>query len=192
MPRNELRLQAGILQPEHRASIRAACRDAKERAIVESLLTMRRAEVAALRWRDVDLVKGIAQIQRGKGGRADWTLLLPVTVAALTAWHTASGAPAPDAFVFPVPGSGDPARPYTPGGLGKIVQAILTRAGCWWRGLGAAHRFRRSFATEYLRENREDLVGLQRLMRHKQVSTTARYCFLQPADLAPRLSRVTL
>ena len=87
---------------------------------------------------------------------------------------------------------GDPARPYTPGGLGKIVQAILTRAGCWWRGLGAAHRFRRSFATEYLRENREDLVGLQRLMRHKQVSTTARYCFLQPADLAPRLSRVTL
>lgn len=190
--RNEIRLQQGVLQAEHMTRIRAAARDAKERALVEVLTTCRRAETAGLRWGDLNLETGLALIQRGKGGQPSWTLLLEPTRAALAAWRDTCQNPPSTALVFPVPGSGTPARPYTPGGLGKLVQGLLTRAGCWSRGLGACHRFRRSFATAYLRDNPNDLIGLQRLMRHRSVNTTAKYAFLQPDDLAPRLARVRL
>jgi len=190
--RNEIRLQQGVLQPEHMVRIRTAARTPKERALIEVLTTCRRAEAAGLRWGDLNLETGLALIQRGKGGQPSWTLLLEPTRAALQAWREDSRNPPPEALVFPVPGSGTPARPYTPGGLGKLVQGLLRRAGCWSRGLGACHRFRRSFATAYLRENPSDLVGLQRLMRHRSVSTTAKYAFLQPDDLGPRLARVRL
>lgn len=194
--RNEIRLQQSVLTSEDMIRVRAATRNAKELAMIEVLATCRRAEAAGLKWGDLRLAEGIAYIRRGKGGRADWTLLLETTKAALTAWHAAAGSPAPEAWVFTVPPNvGHPTRtggPYTPGGFDKIVRSILRRAGCWARGLGSCHRMRRSFATSYIREHPQDTFGLMRLMRHRQLSTTQRYCFLQPDDLAPRLARVRL
>ena len=192
MPRNEIRLQAGILQPEHLAKVRAACRDARELALVEVLFVTRRFEAASLRWQDVNMETGMALIQRGKGGVAAWTLLLATTRDALHRWWRDAGQPDGAAWVFPVPGSGQPGRRYTAGGLGRVVQGLLERAGCWSPGLGCAHRFRRSFATGYMQANPGDLAGLSKLMRHRSITTTARYIYLQPADLAPRLARVNL
>jgi site-specific recombinase XerD len=54
------------------------------------------------------------------------------------------------------------------------------------------HRFPRTFATEYLRANPQDLEGLRCLLRHDNVATTARYVYLDAADLRDRLERVAL
>jgi integrase len=192
MARNEIRLQAGLLQPAHMTQIRAAARGPRELALVECLATARRAEVTRLRWQDVDLETGMIAIHHGKGGTHKWTLMLPSTRVALAAWFAAARSPAPDSWVFPAPGSGWPAQPYTPNGLARIVRNLLIRAGCWAPGLGACHRFRRSFATRFLQQHPGQLVQLQTLMRHRSVSTTSRYVFLAPEDLAPLMAEVRL
>lgn len=193
--RNDANLMASVLRGDHRARVRAACADAKELAVIECLWTLRRAEVAALRWRDVDLGQGTVMVLKGKGDKPSWTLLTADAQAAIAAWFTAAGTP-PDATpVFTVEAAGHPrfkGQPYTPNGLGKLVRRILLRAGLWTPGAGSAHRFRRSLATEYLRANPGDLVGLQKILRHEQVSTTARYAWLTQDDLTPRLARVVL
>ena len=194
--RNDAVLQQSVLRDDQRPRIRAATTGPKELAIVECLWTMRRCEVAALKWSDVDLSQGMVLIMKGKGSKPSWTLLMPEAQAALGAWFEAAQEPPDESPVFPVPaGVGHPKRiggPYTPGGIGKIIQAVLTRAGCWSRGIGGGHRFRRTMATAYLREHPGDIVGLARIMRHEQISTTERYAFLQPDDLAPRLAKVRL
>jgi integrase len=194
--RNELRLAAGVLRDDARAKVRAACCGPKETALIECLWVLRRGEVAALRWGDLDLDRGLISVLKGKGAKPSWTLLPPATPPALRAWYEAAGSPPAEAPVFAVPlGAGHDARvgqPYTPGGIGKQVQTILTRAGCWTRGLGSAHRFRRSFATTYLKANPQDLIGLMRLMRHENIATTQKYVWFEPEDLAPRMAALEL
>lgn len=189
--RNELRLQAGLLDNSQLATIRAAA-DARELAMIEVLFTTRRCEAARLTWGCLDLITGMMSIPRGKGGTSDWTLMLPSAKAALEVWKAQASQTGDADYVFPVPGSGTPARPYTPGGFAKIIQALLTRAGLWSRGMGCAHRFRRSFATSFIRANEGQLPQLQRLMRHKDIRTTAGYLYLQPADLTAQMARVKL
>lgn len=194
--RDEATLLASVLSAKDRAQVRAAAQGPKERALLECLFTARRFEVARLVWGDVDLMLGTVRIRHGKGGRSARTLLTAGAVEALMAWYHEAGRPAPEAPVFAIPtGVGHPKRigqPYTPGGLGRIVQRILTRAGCWTRGIGCAHRFRRTFATEFLRVNEKDLVGLKHLMRHQQLSTTEKYVMFDPTDLSDRMGRLKL
>ncbi len=194
--RDEANLLASVLRDEDRAKVRAATQDARELAVVECLWTLRRFEVAALRWADIDLRQGMARIRLGKGGKPSWTLLTGDAQAALAAWFTAAGEPPDETPVFPIPpGVGHPkhvGQPYTANGLGKWVQRILERGGVWKAGIGSCHRFRRSFATQYLRANPQDLIGLQRLMRHSTVATTSKYCFLEPDDLTPRMAKMRL
>jgi hypothetical protein len=40
--------------------------------------------------------------------------------------------------------------------------------------------------------NPGDLAGLQVLLRHEQLSTTGKYLFLEPEDLAPRMAALEL
>ena len=194
--RNELRLTAGIFREAARAKVRAAVTGPRELALVECLWVLRRCEVAALRWGDLDVTRGMVTVRHGKGDKPSWTLLPPSTHAALRAWFEAARTPGDDTPVFPIqPGTGHPRHvggPYSPGGLGKLVRRILIRAGLWTPGSGICHRFRRSFATQYIRTNPGDLAGLQRLMRHTQLSTTGRYLYLEPEDLAPRMAALEL
>lgn len=190
MARNLIRLQQGLLTAEHRTRVRTACRTPMERAMIEILWTTRRAEAAALRWEHANLTTGLLLVPKGKGGTADWTLLLEPTREALAAWQAETATPT--GWVFPVPGSGTPGRPYTPGGFAKVIQGILTRAGCWRSGMGNCHRLRRSFATAYITEHPGAITELQKLMRHQSISTTSLYIHYQPDDLAPRLARVAL
>lgn len=186
--RNESNLLASVLREEDRARLRATVTAPRDLALLECLWTLRRAEVAQLVWGDVDFRQGMVHVRRGKGHKPSWTLLPGEAQAVLHLWYTAQCQPASDQPVFPHPRGGH----YRPDGIGRIVQRLLTKAGLWHRGAGCAHRFRRSFATEYLRANPQDLIGLQRLMRHEQVSTTSGYVMYLPDDLTPRMARVRL
>jgi integrase len=186
--RDDGALAAGVFREEHRERLRQAANSPQELALTGCLLTLRRAEVAAMRWGHLNLSTGMVLVPKGKGGRSSWTLLTVTAQTDLAAWFDAAGSPPDEAPIFQTPRG----RAYTPGGIGKWTQRLLTRAGLWASGLGCSHRFRRSLATEYLRSNPGDLVGLQKIMRHEQVSTTARYAWLTSDDLAPRLARVRL
>jgi integrase len=185
--RDEPRLRRSLLSAEDRIRLRSACRTPRERAMIETLWILRRAEAAALRWADVDLAAGVAMIHHGKGDKSAVQKLPEVTRAALAAWHAVLGAPA-DGPVFP----NDDGEHLTPYALGERLRVFLEAIGFWWPGSGASHRFRRTFATEYLRANPSDLEGLRCLMRHESIGTTARYIFLDERDLAQRLERVAL
>ena len=186
--RNEAALGLSPLGESARGRLTAVLRTDRERALVSCLYTLRRAEVASLRWADIDLAPGVALVPHGKGDKSSWTLLTTGAQVTLAAWFTAAGEPPDGAPVFPNRGGGH----YTPGSIGELVRGFLARAGLWKPGDGCAHRFRRSFATEYLRANPGDLEGLRRLLRHDQIATTVRYVYLQPEDLAPRLARLRL
>jgi integrase len=186
--RDEGMLAAGVLTERQRDVLRAAAQGPRERAMIGCLLTLRRAEVCAMRWNHVNLSTGMVLVPFGKGAKSSWTMLTGTTQADLAAWFEAAGSPPDAAPVFPGPRG----RPYKPPSLGLIVRKLLIRAGLWTRGLGTAHRFRRTLATEYLRATPGDLVGLQAIMRHENVATTARYAWLTSDDLAPRLARVRL
>jgi hypothetical protein len=186
--RNELRLSAGVLREEARVKVRAAARGPCERAMLELLWVLRRAEVAALCWRDLDVARGMITVLKGKGAKPSWTLLPPSTREALAAWFAAAGSPPDSAPVF----AARRGCPYTPEGLGKRIQRLLRRAGVWTSGTGNCHRFRRSFATTYLKTNPADLTGLMRLMRHENIATTQRYVWYEPEDLAPRMAALEL
>jgi integrase len=144
--------------------------------------------VARLCWEDLDLSRRVAYVHHGKGDKAAWTLLPAEACAALAAWYETAGRPAGSTPVFP----GCQGGHCCPESIGRRVQKLLKRAGLWSRGIGSAHRFRRTFATQFLRANPGDLEGLRRLMRHEQIATTVRYAFLEPEDLAARLARVQL
>jgi integrase len=165
-------------------------------ALIETLWTLRRHEVAQLCWGDLDLPRGLVYVKRGKGDKPATTLLPGPTRAALAAWYVAAGTPSDETPVFPIPPKpgcqGFVGGPYTAAGLGGVVQRILLRAGLWTRGIGCSHRFRRSFASQYLRQNRHDLVGLATLLRHSDVATTTRYCYLELEDLTPQMAALEL
>src|SRR5262249_17873024 len=92
--RNEPKLRASLLSTEERAQLRAAYRhDPRLRAMFELFWVLRRAEVAALSWPDVDLVRGVVAIHHGKGDKSAVQALPVETRAALAAWHQAAGAP---------------------------------------------------------------------------------------------------
>jgi integrase len=185
--RNEPRLAASVLKEAHRTRLREVA-DTRERALIGVLYTARRGEVAAMRWGHVDLGTGTVYIPCGKGGKAGQVYLTQAAQADLAAWFTEAGSPPDAAPVF----TKTLGRPYTPTGIGHLVQRLLMRAGLWSSGIGSAHRMRRTFASEYLRNNRHDLVGLQRLLRHSEVNTSASYCYLEPDDLAPRVAQLGL
>lgn len=186
--RNEGRLFRSVLTEPARERLELVLKDDRERAMLACLYTLRRASVAALRWGDVDLGPGVALVRRGKGGKSYWTVLTPSAQTALAAWYDVQGRPADDAPVFPTQRGGH----YSPATLGDVVRGILQRAGLWKPGIGLCHRFRRSFATEYLRQNAGDLNGLRIILGHEDISTTVGYCHISPAELAPRVARVNL
>jgi integrase len=194
--RDEARLHRSLLSTEERARLRhAVASHPRERAIVECFWTLRRAEVAALRWDDLDLPRGLAYVRTGKGDKPAVTLLPAETCAALTAWYQASGDPPPGSPVFPSDQRGTrptPAGHLTAYALGEQARVFLQRLVFWRSGTGVSHRFRRTFATEYLRANPQDLEGLRRLMRHDDIATTVRYVYFNENDLAQRLGRVAL
>lgn len=180
--RDEAKLLRSIFSEEERERLRAVVGDPRDRAIVAALWTLRQFEAAKLRWGDVDFERGLIFVLEGKGGVSSWTLLTKQAREDLWAWYEAAGHPRPSDPVF----RNQRGEPVTARCIWARTHALLTRAGLHRPGRGT-HAFRRTFATVYLRQNPGDIRGLQQLLRHERIETTAKYCFLQPEDLRARL-----
>lgn len=140
---------------------------------------LRRAEIAALQWADVQ--GGLIRVVHGKGGRTRIVPLHPVLAGelAVEAARRRRGSPGsgyryagPDgSYVFP----GRSGGPMTPGAAGKAASAAL---GPGW----AAHALRHRFATRAYAGTR-DLLAVQALLGHAKPETTKRYTDLADDSL---------
>lgn len=160
--------------------------------ILLGLLTgLRRSELAALRWRDVDLTSGRLSV-RGKGSKFATIGLPEQARAALEAWRRRTveldGRARPDGPVLPTgrPTGGllgsdrtyqfDWNRPLTKWAVRQIVARRADQAGL---GVVATHDLRRSFAG-FLDEDGAHLQDVQAALRHASPTITAR-CYLDPS-----------
>lgn len=153
----------------------SACQTVRDKALVLLLVDtgLRRAEVCALNWDDVDIPSGLVRVVRGKGGKARSVVIGVKTRRALLAYR----------------------REITPSEQGPLFQ---TRQGTRlsYNGLRSAllrignkvevhvtpHALRRTFATLSLRAGM-NLLQLQAMLGHSSLEMTRRYIQMIDDDL---------
>ncbi len=157
----------------------------RDKAILLVLLDtgLRAAELCALTVGDVDLQSGEVRVRRGKGGRGRLVYLGAAARRAVWRYLLERGRPTGEAPLFcgrdPAWPGRDGRFPLTPDALLRLLKRLGERAGV----VGVhPHRFRHTFATEYLR-NGGDVLTLQRLLGHRSLAMVQRYAEIAGADL---------
>ncbi len=126
---------------------------------------LRAAELANLRWGDLDLDEGVLTIEISKMGHGRATALHGDLIARLRAWH---GVQEPrSAYVFANTQNGEKIVPER---AGKIVRAIAKATDLELH----THKLRHSFATWTLRESK-DLYAVSKALGHAELKQTEIY-----------------
>ena len=134
---------------------------------------LRRAEVCALNWCDVDISSGLVRVVRGKGGKARSVVVGVTTRRALLAYRRRIN-PETDQPLFQTQRGGR----MQCGGLRSTLHRLGERAGVHV----SPHALRRTFATLSLRAGM-NLLHLQGLMGHSTIEMTRRYVQMIDDDL---------
>lgn len=152
--------------------IRNACKNARERAIVEVLLAsgVRVAEFCDLDVEDINFAEGKVRVRHGKGDKERYTFINDLAKEHLLKYldGRTSG---------PLIMSQRKER-YTKGGVRNVMRTLGARAGV---DDVHPHRFRRTFATT-LASRGMPLQQIQKLMGHSNINTTMLYVTLTDAE----------
>lgn len=176
-------LSASELQRVLDAQGKETAKERRDYAIILLLarLGLRSCEVAALRLEDVDWEAGRLLIRSAKSDRSIH-LPLPADVArALARYLKTARTPCGcrEVFLrFMAPTGG-----LTRIAVGGVARSAFLRAGLQGDSLGA-HTFRHSLASELLRHG-TSLPQIGRILRHRDVSTTAIYAKVDMKTLRP-------
>lgn len=147
-------------------ALRSACKDVRERALVELLLSsgIRVSELTAMEVRDIDFHAMQVHVREGKGGKERVTFMSEVTRKYLAS-HIQKKGITGTLFV------NKKKEPLQPGGVRFILKQIAKRAGV---ENVHPHRFRRTFATS-LAERGMKIQEIQKLLGHSNINTTLEY-----------------
>ncbi len=138
-----------------------------EALVLTALYTgLRAAELARLRWGDLDLDAGVLTIELSKANHGRVVALHADLIELLRRWKETQGQLS-DAPIF---GSIHDGRPITPGRVGKIMRRIKEETGLPLH----THKLRHSFATWTLRKSK-DLFAVSKALGHKQLKQTEVY-----------------
>lgn len=163
------------LTAEQLKKVLALCKNPRDLALV-MLMTdtgIRRAELCALNWEDIDISSGLVRIKKGKGGKARSVVVGVKTRRAMLKYRRSVNA--------------DPEKPtiqtqtggrFTFGGLRSVLLRLGKQAGVKL----APHALRRTFATLSLRAGMNPL-HLQGLLGHASLEMTERYVQMLEDDL---------
>ena len=156
----------------------------RNRAMVAVLLFcgLRRQELADLKLSDVDLRSRWLKVRRGKGGKGRSIPLAPEAAEAINDWLEFR--PQVD-HEYLLTGLGG--RRLEKNGLVGVFRAVARRAGVDRKGV-SLHTLRHTFASLLLQEGC-DLVSIQELLGHADLSTTAIYLHLDAAHLQGAMER---
>ncbi len=148
----------------------------RDKAIVLLMVDfgLRRAEVCALNWEDVDLQSGLIRVQRGKGGKARSAAIGATTREALLAYQrTVYGCPYNSPLFL-----GRYGTRFTGGGLALVFCRISKRVGF----LTTADSLRRTFTILSLRAGMDSL-HLQALGGWADMTMVSHYAQMVDEDL---------
>jgi len=152
-----------------------ACQLPRDRALILLMVDtgLRRAEVCALNWDDVDISSGLVRVVRGKGGKAR-SVVVGVTTRRALLGYRRSLTLTPVSPVFQTLD----AKRLTASGLRSLLLRLGGRAGVQV----TPHALRRTFATMSLRAGM-NLLHLQGLLGHSTIEMTRRYVQMLDDDL---------
>jgi integrase/recombinase XerD len=138
------------LDADNLAAVMAACDNPRDKALIMLMADsgLRRGEVIALSWGDVDISSGLVRVKRGKGGKARSVVIGAATRRALLAYRrtidNGEGAP-----MFQTRGGGR----FTAKGFSQIFYKLRTKTGIHI----TPHAMRRTFAILSLRAGMDPL-----------------------------------
>jgi integrase/recombinase XerD len=163
----------------------AVIRNIKHRAIVTTAYAagLRVSEVTRLQIDDIDSVRMLIRVRRGKGQKERFVPLSPTVLELLRAYWTVAR---PRPWLFPG-AKGD--RPLAARSMGDVIIRARRRAGLHDRV--TMHTLRHSFATHLL-DAGTNLRVIQVLLGHAQINTTARYLHVAESTLHAAKSPIDL
>lgn len=141
-----------------------------------SLQGLRRAEIATLKVRDIDLGRDLLVVQ-GKGGKVRE---LPIHSAIRTDLETVVRTSTSD-YVFESPYK--PGRPLTPTTVGRKMSRLLDKKY-------TTHQLRHRFATAVYKSSGNDIRVTQELLGHSSVATTQIYTAVSQESMRDAVSGV--
>jgi site-specific recombinase XerD len=175
--------QPELLSREEIARMFASCSNPVHRMVLQTIYAtgLRVFEACALRVRDIDSApdRMCIRVENGKGAKTRYTLLSPTLLELLRTY--VRGTKSRD-WLFCARG-------------GKRALSVKSAQRAYWgsrdgAGIikrGGVHTLRHAFATHLL-EGGVDLVTIQRLMGHGDISTTSRYMHLISPQFRPPLN----
>ena len=164
-----------VLSSEEVKKLVGACRQPRDKALILLMVDtgLRRAEVCALNWCDVDISSGLVRVVRGKGGKARSVVVGVTTRRALLKYRRQVN-PEAEHPLFQAQ-NGNRLTGY---GLRSLLLRLGERAGVHV----SPHALRRTFATMSLRAGM-NLLHLQGLLGHSTIEMTRRYVQMLDDDL---------
>jgi integrase/recombinase XerD len=165
-----------VLSMEEVAQLLAAAKPGRERMLLETAYGcgLRINELLGLQVTDIDASRMVVTVRHGKGAKDRQVPLSPRLLASLrTWWCTHRRRP----WLFP---GKTPAGHLRDGMVQRIAQGVVARAPL--RKKATLHTLRHRYATHLL-EAGVDVVTLQKLLGHSDLSTTARYLHLSTRQM---------
>ncbi len=135
---------------------------------------LRRAEVCALDWQDVDMQTGLVRVRSGKGGKARSAVIGASTRRALLAYRRTRASPHAEAPVF----CNRAGRRLSGNAVRIMLRRLSGRTGIHI----TAHALRRTFVILSLREGM-DVLHLQALLGHASLEMVQHYAQMLDDDL---------
>jgi integrase/recombinase XerD len=160
-----------VLSVEEVAQLLDAARPGRERILLQTAYAcgLRLSELVHLQVTDIDSQRMVVSVRQGKGQKDRQVPLSPLLLAELRQWwrrHRTTP------WLFPGSTPRTRQAPKNPGSVQRLFQRVLRRTKLTKKA--SMHTLRHSYATHML-EAGVDVVTLQKLLGHNDLSTTARY-----------------
>lgn len=175
MPRMEKK-RLPCLTADQLNTVIAACKNPRDKALILFMADsgLRRAEIIALTWEDVDIMSGLVKVKRGKGGKARSAVIGATTRRVLLAYRRSLGNPASNS---PLIQSRNGTRFTGPGFL-QVFRRLSKQAGIHV----TPHSLRRTFVILSLRAGM-DVLHLQAMLGHASLDMVQHYAQMVDDDL---------
>jgi integrase/recombinase XerD len=157
-----------VLSPDEVARLFVAARPGRDRVLLQTTYAcgLRLGEVLQLQVTDIDSARLVVQIRQGKGHK---DRLVPLSLRLLEELRAYWRRYRPACWLFP---GATGQEPLCRGTIQRTIRRLVRSAGI--NKPATMHTLRHSFATHLL-EAGVDILTVQKLLGHRQLSTTALY-----------------
>jgi integrase/recombinase XerD len=165
-----------VLSADELNQVLSGCTKPRDKALLLFMADsgLRRAEVTALNWGDIDIMSGLVKVKRGKGGKARSAVIGATTRRVLLAYRRTLGNPPSDSPVFLSRSGGR----FTGTGVLLIFRRLSQKTGIHI----TPHSLRRTFVILSLRAGM-DVLHLQAMLGHASLDMVQHYAQMVDDDL---------